>query len=177
MPFARALEQFCTKPVDRNLFAYLDEFQMYDRARLKEGRRQVEKRLAEVEEFQTISQETVDLVKEMLTLLDDQRALNQKMIRLDELRTLVKHRPQTYRLVMYVSQNAEIYRFREDRKINIDSVEGKERQRRQLQRDIGYVSEIVKGCQRLTDMLRDCLERFEQAGAKDTVEANAGLKE
>jgi hypothetical protein len=163
MDFATAAETLCVAPIPQERFAYLDELEVFNRSRLAFGQEQLKKRIEEVEGFEAISRETVSLVTDMLGLLEDQGALNRKMIRLDELRTMVKHRAATYKLVMYVSQGAEMYRFREDRKIGKDSVEGKERQRRQLQRDIAYVSELVEGCERLLDMLRHCQKRFEAA--------------
>jgi len=68
---------------------------------------------------------------------------------------MVRHRQGIYRLISYVSQMAELYRFRQDRAIEMENAEGKQRQRRQLLRDIGYVSEIAKGCERLLNMLND----------------------
>ena len=121
----------------------------------------MKERIRDVEELREISEETVGLVREMLELVDDQAKLNEKMVRLDELRTMVKHRPETYRLVMYVSQAAEMFRFRQDRILDVDGLEGKDRQRRQLQRDVGYVSEIRKGCERLCGLLDECVERFD----------------
>ena len=55
-----------------------------------------------------------------------------------------------------------MYRFRQDRTIELDDPEGKERQRRQLKRDIGYVTEIKNGCDRLLTLLEDGIERFDE---------------
>ena len=98
---------------------------------------------------------------EMLDLVENQPLLNRKMVRLDELRTQVKHREQTYSLVRHVSQLAEMYRFRQDRSLEIDDVQGKEMQQRQLRRDIAYVTEIRNGCDRMLELLADCASRFE----------------
>ena len=97
----------------------------------------------------------------MLDLIEDQTALNQRMIRLDELRSMVRQRSDIYRVICYVSQMAEMFRLRQDSLIQLDRSEGKERQRRQLRRDIHYVTEINKGCEWLIKMLKGCLDRFD----------------
>ncbi len=117
--------------------------------------------MAETEEFLAIGKETIEIVTEMLELIEDQSALNQRMIRLDELRSMVRQRSEIYRVICYVSQMAEMFRLRQDSLIKLDRTEGKERQRQQLRRDIHYVSEINKGCERLITMLKECVERFD----------------
>ncbi|MBN1436432.1 MAG: DUF115 domain-containing protein [Sedimentisphaerales bacterium] len=168
MPLHEVAEKYCQNPIDKKLFAYRDKMQWTDSAKVDQAQRELEKRIEEITEFKNISDETLSLVQEMLELLDDQPALNRKMVRLDELRTKVKHRPDVYRLVMYVSQGAEIYRFRADRKLNLESKEGKERQRRQLQRDISYVGEIANGCERLLGMLKECQEKIDNKVKADS---------
>ena len=60
-----------------------------------------------------------------------------------------------------VSQMAELFRFRQDRIIGLKEKQGKERQRQQLLRDIGYVGELNNGCDRLIELLREGIVRFE----------------
>ena len=166
MPLQDVADQYCIEPIDREKYAYRDSLSEFDASKLDEGRELVLKRIEETEDMQKVVKETIELVKEMLDLLDDQPEVNRKMIRLDELRTIVKRRPSEYRLIMYVSQAAEMYRFRQDRRLELDTLEGKDRQRRQLMRDVGYVSEIDKGCDRLLQILQDCVERFDEAIAE-----------
>ena len=162
MTLAQATERYCKGPIDAECHGYRREIKEFNADRLAEARAKVVERKDAIEELANISAETLELVQEMLELIDDQPELNRKMIRLDELRTQVKHRSDTYRLVMYVSQLAELLRFRRDRMLDLDGLEGKDRQRRQLQRDVGYVSEIKVGCERLLEMLDECVERFDQ---------------
>jgi len=159
--------EHCRAAIDRDKFSYRQHITTCEPDKLCQARGQVEKRIEEVRQFCDVVQETLGLINEMLELLDDQPTLNKKMVRLDELRTMVKHRPNEYRLVMYVSQAAEIFRFRQDRIIELDSPEGKKRQRRQLQRDVAYIGEIDKGCERLLKMLEDCLTRLDEAIAEN----------
>ena len=98
----------------------------------------------------------------MLDLLDDQPELNRRMIRLDELRSMVNHRTNIYKLIGCVSQMAELFRFRQDRIIGLKEKEGRERQRQQLLRDVGYISELNNGCDRLIELLHEGVSRFEE---------------
>lgn len=161
MSLTDAAEKYCTKRIPAELFDYRRDIPEFDAETLTPARECLETRIEETQEMLDLVNGTITIVTEMLELLDDQQALNRKMVRLDELRTMVKHRPDIYKLIMMVSQHAEMYRFRQDRLLEIDDIEGVDRQRRQLQRDVGYVSEIAKGCERLIDMLQHCLDRFD----------------
>jgi len=162
MSLQEAADKFCRKPIDRNKFSYRQHINRFDAGRLEETRAILEKQREQVKEMKEISEETIELVRRMRELVDEQEHLNRLMVRLDELRTQVKHRDETYRLIMFVSQMAEMYRLRQDRALELDGIEGKERQRRQLTRDIGYVTEIKNGCERLIKLLDESLERFDQ---------------
>ena len=166
MSLADAAKQYCRDPIDRQAFSYLDNVKWFDPSRLEEALRVLKKRIEDIDAFKEIVIETIELVKEMLELLDDQPALNRKMIRLDDLRGLVKQKMNTYKLVGYASQTAELCRFRLDRTIGVQNKKGKDRQRQQLLRDVGYVSELKLGCERMRELLEEGVERFEQELAK-----------
>jgi len=162
LPLAEAIDRHAPGPVDPARFDYRRRLSRFDAARLRPARALVQRRLEEVEQLARIGRETLGLIREMLDLVDDQSALNQRMIRLDELRTMVRQRSSVYRLVCYVSQMAEMFRFRQDHAIRRRAAEGKERQRQQLRRDVRYVGEINAGCDRLAELLRECLTRFDE---------------
>lgn len=162
MSLAEAAEQFCDKRIDPKLFEYRRQMKWFDGSKLEEVRELLEKRIVEVQELYDIGEETLVLVKAMLELIGEQDKLNQKMVRLDELRGMVTQRKEIYRMTGFVAQGAEMYRFRQDKTLKLDNLEGEEKQRRQLTRDVGYVSEINKGCQRLKGMLEECLGRFDE---------------
>lgn len=161
MSLREAADAYCGEPIDRSRFAYRQELR-YDAGKLDETLKLVKERIEEVEDMEKICSETIELVKEMVELVEDQTALNQKMIRLDELRAMVKQREKPYQMISYVAQDAELYRFRADRRLGVEEIEGKVRQKRQLQRDIGYVSALKRGCERLLWMMRRCVERLEE---------------
>ncbi len=163
MSLAEAARRYCKAPIARERFAYRRSLEHSAPDKQDAARTLVGQRMEEVDSLLEIGRETLTIVQDMLELIEDQHALNRKMVRLDELRTMVRRRQDIYEMVSYVSQAAEMFRYRQDRTIEVDQVEGKERQRRQLMRDIAYVSEINKGCERLKKMLQDCLDRFDKA--------------
>lgn len=160
MTLRQVADQYCTKPIDRSRFGYREHVR-YNTDKLREARRLIADRIDDVKEMHEICSETIDLVKEMVELIEDQRALNHRMIRLDELRAMVKQRDVAYRLIMHVAQDAELYRYRQDRMLGAEDVQGKERQKRQLQRDVGYVSALKRGCETLLEMMDECATRLD----------------
>jgi hypothetical protein len=166
MTLKEAVDRYGQEPIDRERFSYLERTEWFNPAQLEKARDALEKRIDEVNAFKEVTVETIELVEEMLELLEDQPALNRKMIRLDELRGLVKQRYNTYKLIGYVSQTAELCRFRLDRTIGVQNKQGTERQRQQLLRDVGYVSDLKLGCDRMIELLKEGLERFEEELAK-----------
>jgi hypothetical protein len=161
MSLGEAVEQYATGPLDKNLFSYRNSCEWFQNERLLSALEQLKRRVEEAEEFKEIVIETISLVKSMLDLLDDQPELNRKMVRLDELRSRVTQRVDIYKMIGNVSQMAELFRFRQDRIIGLKEKQGKERQRQQLLRDIGYVGELNNGCDRLIELLREGIVRFE----------------
>ncbi len=173
MTLEEAAEEFCKDPIPPSLFEYPEISKWFNPKPLKKCKDILNNRIEEAEEFREIVIETIDLVTEMLELVEDQAALNNKMIRLDELRVKVSQRPKIYQLIGSVSQTAEWIRFRNDRAIGIQNNQGTKRQRQQLLRDINYVTQLKDGCQRLIDLLHKGVERIEDELKKhDNKESN-----
>ncbi|OPZ99624.1 MAG: hypothetical protein BWY71_00941 [Planctomycetes bacterium ADurb.Bin412] len=160
MSLREAAGKYCRKAIEPDRFDYLKQPTVPNVKKRQQAGELVQKRIDEVKEFEAITEETISLVRTMLGQVDDQPALNKNMVRLDELRTRVRQRMEIYRMVGFVSQTAELHRFRLDRAIDVNNIQGKDRQRRQLQRDIGYVSELKKGCGRLLRLLEQGKERL-----------------
>jgi len=166
MTLAQAAQKYCREPIDSSKFEYRKKIKWFDSNKLKPGLKCIKERIEDVHEFHDIVGETIDILKEMIELVDDQPALNRKMVRLDELRIMVRQRLNTYDLIAQVVQSAELLRYRMDRTIDLQGIEGKDRQRRQLKRDISYVSELDKGCQHALEILQESIERFEETIAE-----------
>ena len=162
MSLKEAAEKYCKKPIGREKFAYRKELK-FEKSKLKQTMELVGQRIKDIEGLWEMSKETYEILREMQGLVEDQPELNRRMVRLDELRTMVRQRTETHQLVAYVGQGALVFRHRQDRAIGAQDIEGKELQRQQLQRDIWYVGEVNKGCERMIELLKECLERLEEA--------------
>jgi len=162
MTLAQAAENYCKDVIDRGGSDCHKNIDGLDSRQLETGREQLSRRVEEVTQMQEISQEILALLEEMSGLVDDQPAFNEKMVRLNELRAMMNNRDEAYQLVKFVCQPAELFRFRSDRALELDAVEGKDRQRRQLQRDIDYVREFCDGCLRMLGLLAEGLARFDE---------------
>ncbi|MBN2064997.1 MAG: motility associated factor glycosyltransferase family protein [Sedimentisphaerales bacterium] len=161
MTLKQAADLFCTTSIDQSKFAYRNDISTCNSQAAQKALEQLKKRKAEIEELADISDRTVKLVNTMLDNIDDQNFVNKQMIALDELRTMVRHREKTYSLVKMVSQMAEYYRFKADRILEAKGTTGIDRQKYQLQRDIGYVSEIRKGCNTAIDIISGAIDRLQ----------------
>ncbi len=162
MTLQEAAKTYCNRKIPPSLFHYRNEIALFDRSLLEQAHSEIAQKIDAIHELRSISEQTVDLITEMQDLVDNQPELNRRMIRLDELRIQVRYREDIYHLVRMVSQTAELTRHRMDRSLEIDALTGIERQRRQLQRDVAYVSEIKRGCDRMVGLLQECLERFDE---------------
>ena len=69
--------------------------------------------------------------------------MNQFISQIDELRAQMHKHGNTYALVMALSQQTELNKFRADRRIAAAHLDGFERQRRQLQRDLENVQAVL----------------------------------
>ncbi len=161
MTLAQAAELFCTKTIDPDLFKYRNQIVNSNPQAAQLALDQLKKRKEQILELADISEKTVKLVNKMLDNIEDQDFVNKQMAQLDELRTMVRNREKTYAVVKQVSQMAEYFRFKADRVLDVEGATGIERQRRQLQRDTGYVSEIRKGCDTAIEIIDTAISRFQ----------------
>lgn len=161
MTLAQAAERYCTRTIDPSKFEYRKNIINTDPAAKDKALEQLMKRKNEITDLAEISDKTVKLVNDMLNNIEDQNFVNRQMIALDELRTKVKNRERVYAIVKQVSQMAEYYRFKADRILDVEGATGIERQKRQLQRDNGYVSEIRKGCNTAIEIIDKAIERIQ----------------
>ena len=160
MTLQEAADKYCTREIDKTKFEYRKDIINVDPEAREAALEQLKKRKEEIQELSDISEKTVVLVNKMLKDIENQEYVNKLMIELDELRSKVRHREKIYELVRSVSQMAEYYRFRADRELEVLGKDGIDRQRHQLQRDVGYVSEIRKGCDTIIGIINDAIERF-----------------
>jgi hypothetical protein len=67
-----------------------------------------------------------------------------------------------YELISQLMQNTELDRFQQDRKIEAEKVEGIERQRRQVQRDVDNVRGVIEASGEFVKLMDDVLARLDE---------------
>jgi hypothetical protein len=162
-------ETYCQRPVPRERFAYLDQANWRNTARLKQGREQIQQRMAEVEAMLATCREMVAVLGELKGLLSEPRAFNRRIADVDTLRLKVKAQDRTYRLISMVAQHAELQRFSADRQLGMEDVDGTARAERQLERDSRFVEAFSEGGEVLKEILTETLHRFDRELAGDEV--------
>lgn len=164
MTLQQAADRFCGRSIDPARFAYRAETRWHDAVNLPAARAQLERRLAELDDAAAVCDEIIELLGELANLTHDPPRFNQRLIRVDELRTRVYQDTRAYRIVNAATQLAELRRFSADRQIEAVAVEGAERARRQIARDIAFITGVRQGVARVRPMLAAALERVIAAG-------------
>jgi hypothetical protein len=119
-------------------------------------------RREEAKQIEQISLETLPLLEEVRDHLDDQSRVNRAIARIDILRSKIAQLGMCYSLIMQLTQNSELDRFRADQQISASKVDGAERQRRQVQRDVANVRHVIDASQLFQQLMDETLARVEQ---------------
>lgn len=161
MTLREAGERFCTRPLPSDLFAAGAEPappELRDRAR-----ETVHERLVEITRLKEIAVEMRGLLEKLAKLVERPAEFNHVVVRVDDLRTLIRKYDRTYKIVTGVSQLAELRRYSADRRIGEQEHETAEVARRRLRRDREFVESFIDGCEYLESMLPQAMERLGEA--------------
>jgi hypothetical protein len=167
MTLRDAIERFCREPIDERRFAYRTSTRWKNTALLGAAQAELNLRIEELEEVKNLCEEMLGLLKELKELTGDPARFNKRLVRVDELRTKVQYRSRGYRIVNAASQMIEFRRFSADRRIGASDARGIERAKRQLERDIEFVTGVRDGAREVEPILRESLERM--AAAEESV--------
>jgi hypothetical protein len=150
MRLADAIAQFCISPLPRERTDYPG----LRWERLGECQQSLRNRKNEAEQIERISRQTLPLLEEVRDHITDQKRVNAAIAKIDILRAKITELGRCYGLIMQLTQDSELQRFKADRRIAAAKVDGIERQRRQVQRDIDNVRCVIDaamGFQHLMD--------------------------
>ena len=84
--------------------------------------------------------------------------MNKAIARVDALRSRMDQLGRCYDLIMQLTQMTELQRFERDRKIAASRVQGMDRQRRQVDRDIDNVQGVVAAAQEFQSLVNEVIE-------------------
>src|SRR5262249_52240835 len=129
--------------------------------RLSECASSLRNRLDEAVRIEQIGRETMPLLEEIRDNLDDQARVNRAIARVDLLRAQMNDLAGAYHLITQLTQNTELRRFQADRKISAAKVEGMEKQRRQVQRDVDNVQGVIDASIEFQKLMRNCISEID----------------
>ena len=122
----------------------------------------VKRRRTEAKTIWRISTETAPLLREIKDNLHDQARVNSAIARIDVLRREMNDLGQTYDLLIQLTQQTELDRFKADRRI-AQATEPAEKQRRQVERDMANVAAVVAAASDFLDLTDDTISQLETA--------------
>ncbi len=163
MPLEEALARHAARPIDPRRFAYRQETRWRDPSRGSQAAAVLRKRRQELADVAGLCEEMIGLLGELRTLTHDPAKFNRRLIRVDELRAKVSQDSRAYRIVNMATQLAEIRRYSADRRISAVRADEAEIARRQLDRDVDFVTAVRDGSRDVSTMLEDALARLDPA--------------
>jgi hypothetical protein len=166
MSLAEVTERYCSRQIPAEAFAYRDELNWWDASRLPAGRKQLQSRIAEIEELAASCKQMLAVLKELMELVDKPAEFNRRMADVDALRVRMRSHDRAYRMVSSVTQHAELQRFAADRRLSVADMDTKARARRQLERDVRFVEAIMEGAEALKGIMADATQRLDAAIAR-----------
>lgn len=166
MTLREAIDRYCTRPLPADAFDYRKQRPWRDESKLAATTDEVRNRIAEIEKIDGICEEMLRLLEELETLTDDPPRFNRRLVRVDELRSIVTRSYRAFHIVNSATQMAELQRYAADRKIEAAGDNGAERAKRQLARDKGFVGGVRDGARGMLEILRQAVERLNVAMAR-----------
>jgi hypothetical protein len=153
MPLATAIETYC----NQQLSNVADDHAGLRWDLLEQVIACLEHRHDEAVEVEAISRDTMALLEEVRDYLSDQGRVNRVISQIDVLRGRMNAFGATYDLIMQLSQLTELARFHADRKISASRIDGVERQRRQVTRDITNVRAVSDAAREFQLLIRQVI--------------------
>ncbi len=160
MPLSQAIEQYCPPiqaPDHREKDALAPSSSVdhpgLSWERIPEALGCLARRRAEAAQIEQISHETLPLLEEIRDHIEDQARVNRVIAKVDALRTRMNQFGPCYDLVLQLTQSSELSRFQKDRRICAESLQGVERQRRQVQRDIENVRSVMTAAGQFMELM------------------------
>jgi hypothetical protein len=163
MPLHDATQRYCQRDIDPQRFAYRRTTKWRDPSRLEAARAELQRRIIEFDEASRVCEELLTLLHELEGLTEDAERFNRRLIRVDELRTKVYRESRAYEIINAATQLAEFRRFSADRRIVADELTHAERAKRQIARDIEFITAVRDGAVDVKPILADALRRIEEA--------------
>ncbi len=162
MKLADALAEFCTQPLPK--VSRPHPGLRWDL--IGPCRTSLLTRIKEIDLIEQISRDTLPLLEEVRDNLHDQKRVNTVISKLDALRARMSGLSVTYNLAMQLAQRTELDKFKADRRISAAKIDGEEKQRRQVQRDIDNVKGVIDATAGFRKMVEEALAVLADFGGR-----------
>jgi len=163
MPLAEAAERYCREPIDPQRFAYRATTNWRDPSRLPATAHEIEQRLDALDGVVAMCDELLAILKELKGLTHDASRFNNRLVRVDELRTKIQRDSRSFQIVNAATQLIEFRRYSADRRIKADEMNEIERAKRQIKRDREFITGVRDGAVEVKPMLVEALTRVRKA--------------
>jgi hypothetical protein len=173
MPLADAIRQFCTQPLPQNH----GDLPPLRWDMLDQCRQSILLRRDEAMQIEQISLSTLPLLEEIRDHLADQERVNRAIAAVDELRARMDTLGRTYDQVMQMSQQSELRRFESDRRLAAARVQGADRQKRQIERDIENVRAVISAAAAFQVLMDEVASQLQRETARHAMQDAAGQSE
>jgi hypothetical protein len=119
------------------------------------------RRAEEARMIEGICLDTLPLLEEIRDHVEDQARVNRAISRVDGLRARMNELGATYDLVTQLTQSTELERFTADRRLGAaNELDGNERQRRQVSRDVENVRAVRDAARDFQDLMRQTIDEL-----------------
>lgn len=159
MPLAQAIAEFCQSPIEKTRPSHAG----LNWSCLKEAEACLSRRKEEAAEVERISTQTLSLLKQMPDVIDDTAEVSRLIAQADGLRSEMGKYNDAYELIVQLSQKAELDRFAADRRIAAAGLDAKEKQKRQLRRDMDNVAHVARSAADFQTLMDDCINNVRNA--------------
>ena len=160
MTLREAADRFCAAAIDPDRFAYRKSVLWRDPSKLAPAAAELRQRIDELDEVVRVCDELLTLLRELDELADDPDRFNRRLVRVDELRAKVYCESRAYQIVNGATQLIEFRRFSADRRIDLSAATGPDRARKQIARDIEFITGVRDGALDVKSILTESLDRL-----------------
>lgn len=155
MSLQEALQRYCQQPLTRCIPSHPGL--QWDR--MSEVIQSLQNRRKEAEQIISIGQQTLPILNQIRESLDDQNRVNQLIAKVDQLRLRINELAMTYDLITQLTQQSELERYAADRRIESAKLDGTEKQRRQIERDIINVRHMIRAGETFVTLMDQCIDQ------------------
>ncbi len=160
MPLRDAIDRYCQSPITHY---QLPPWKSWTCNRAEALERALEALAARRESALSLKDtcaQTVPLLREMIDSQTDEPKMHRLFVEVDRLRAKVGADPQTFEMVVFLNTIGELRRFNADLSVKTAKTGSLDYQKRQLTRDIDYVTNLEAGADRLLAVLDDAVARL-----------------